>query len=79
MEMESFPYYVNWHMAAHFANTLSVFKENRMLLLFGSGTSVTCSGDGSKFSGYSLPTEHGGKLQHEVEQPQSFGQEREVI
>ena len=37
-------YYTSWHMAAHFANTLSIDQgEEECYICSGSGTSVTCS------------------------------------
>ena len=58
----NFPaYYVSWHMAAHFANTLSILEgEQECYSCSGSGTSVTCSETMDPYlcTGYSLPTEH---------------------
>ena len=54
-------YSVNWHMAAHFSNTLSIDQgEQECYSCSGSGTSVTCSETMNPYecSGYSLPTEH---------------------
>ena len=54
-------YYVSWHMAAHFANTLSISQgEEECYSCYGSGTSLTCSETMDPYfcTGYSLPTEH---------------------
>jgi formylglycine-generating enzyme required for sulfatase activity len=56
-------YHSNWHMAADFANALSVLEDlSECYTCTGSGTSVSCSESGSHASiydcpGYRLPTE----------------------